>query len=26
MSEPDVEVGVIGGESGTIHFFRFKTL
>ncbi|CDW91584.1 UNKNOWN [Stylonychia lemnae] len=25
-SEPDVEVGVIGGESGTIHFFRFKPL
>eukprot|EP00347_Sterkiella_histriomuscorum_P017967 403347293 len=23
-SEPDVEIGVLGGDSGTIHFFRLK--
>lgn len=25
-ADPDIEIGVIGGESGTIHFFRFKPL
>jgi hypothetical protein len=25
-SESDIEIGVIGGDSGTVHFFRFKPL
>ena len=25
-TEPDIEIGVMGGDSGTIHFFRFKSL
>lgn len=25
-SEPDIEIGILGGDSGTIHFFRFKPL